>query len=189
MKISLRKANALQLVVVEQLNEKIVGEVTVGKFDNATEIISEATNTLTNNIVKKFDLLETMFSIRKKVSAKNAEVGIDALLTDLAENERHAAFLKQLASTKIFAPKKDVLDRALEDLRKDVLPVNGYVREKTVIQVSLFDKITVESYAKSLTTLRKQKQGISDKLLHLNVSSEIELDEKERGVLLKYDIL
>lgn len=190
MKITLRKANALQLVVQEQLNEKIEGELVVGKFDNAEELITEATEKLTANIEKKFDLLETLFSIRKKIAVTNAESGINALLTDLAGNERHVAFLKQLTSTKVFTPKPEVLEKALEDLRKDApATATSYYREKTSISVSLLDKETVESYSKSLTTLRKEKQTISDKLLHLNLASNIELDEKEVTVLTKYDIL
>jgi len=192
MKLSLRKANALQQVIQEGINEAFVGEVTISKFDNGNALISEATDKLTTTIDKKFNLIEVLFAIRKKVALKNSEVGVDALLTDLAENERKTAFIKQLASTKVFAPQKDVLEKALADLQKEESPAttNIYGRPQSrSLSVSLLDKKTVEGYTKSVNLLRKEKTAISDKLLHLNVSSEIELDAKEIEVLKKYDIL
>lgn len=187
MKISLRKANALQLFILEQINEPFVGSVTVNKFDNPIEVIGNAGGELIHKIGVKFNLIQVLFSLRKKVGAKSAEVGIADLLTDLAENEKKAAFFRQLASSKPTA-KTEVILAAVEDLKKEV-PTASYYSRKESVEVSLLAKDAIESYAKSVVTLRKEKQALSDKLLHLNVSSEIELSKEEVAVLTNYNIL
>jgi hypothetical protein len=187
MKLSLRKANAIQLLINEQINEPFTDSAEVGKFDDPADIIPAATDKLSETVGKKFDLIDVYYVIREKVRSKSHEAGIGTLLTALARNQREAAALKQLNATKNFAPKPEVLAKALEDIRK---PENSnvYSRKDAVI-VGLFSKETIEGFAKSLKLLQKEKQKISDKLLHLNVSSEIELDEKEVTVLNKYELL
>lgn len=189
MKVSLRKANALQLVIQEQIGEKFVGDAVIGKFDNAASVIEEASNKLTATVDKKFDLIDVYFSIRQKVGAAGAKAGINDLLTDLAKIERQVAFLKQLASTSSFMPKLEVVEKALTELREAKSEQRNYYGAKESVSVSLLSKEAVEGYAKNINTARKEKNKISDKLLHLNVSTEIELDEKEVSVLNKYDIL
>lgn len=186
MKISLRKANALQGLINEQIAEKFDGTVTISKYDTVETAIETGTLNLTATIEKKFDLISTLFSLRKKVGEASAIAGIAALLTDLAENEKQSAFFKQLASTTAFALPTAQVKQILADLANQK---DAYGRTKDAVTMNLLTKTEVESYKASVSTLRKQKQVLSDKLLHLNVSTEIELDEKEVSVLKKYDIL
>jgi len=188
MKLSLRKANALQVVIAEQLGERFVGEISIGKYETPDTVLAEATDKLTATIAKKFDLIDVYYSIRQKVGAASASVGISDLLTDLAKIERQTAFLKQLASTTVFTPKIEAIEKALTDLREKKAD-SVYHRPADSISVSLLTKEEVEGYAKAINTARKEKNRISDKILHLNVSTEIELDEKEIEVLNKYEIL
>lgn len=186
MKISLRKANALQGLINEQIAEKFDGTVTISKYDTVETVIENGTVNLTATINKKFDLIGILFSIRKKVGTASSTAGISGLLTDLAENEKRSAFLKQLASTSAFALPVAQVKQILADIttQKD-----AYGRAKDAVTMNLLSKEEVDSYKAFVSTLRKQKQVLSDKLLHLNVSTEIELDEKEVSVLKKYDIL
>jgi hypothetical protein len=188
MKISLRKANAIQLLINEQINEPFSGSTKVSKFDSAPqEVLSKAGQELVHKMGVKFNLIAALFSIRKKVASKSAEVGVAALLTDLAENEKKTAYFKQLASSTP-APKFEVVIAALEDIKKEQT-VNSYRPRVDSVEVSLVDQKSIDDFKKSIVELRKEKQKISDKLLHLNVSSEIELDEAEVAVLTNYDIL
>jgi hypothetical protein len=188
MKISLRKANALQLVIQEQINEQFIGTVAVGKYDEAEPTIVAAKDKLTELVDKKFNLIDVLYSIREKVGDASAKAGIATELTQLALVERKQAFFKQLAGTKVFTPKLDVVEKALTELREQSKGEKAYYA-KDAIEVSLLDKETVEQYNKNVNTARKLKQTISDKLLHLNVSTEIELDENEVSLLNKYEIL
>lgn len=189
MKVSLRKANALQVLIQEQINEPFVGEVTVGKFDNADKIITDGIIDFAAKVNKKSELIEILFDIRKIVSAKNSEVGIDVLLTDLARLEKFSAFAKQLTSTRNFTPDQNIIEKLMTELNKEVSSSASVYGRKDSITVSLMSKTQAEKYSKDILYLRKQKQVISDKLLHLNVSTEIELSAEIVNVLKKYDIL
>jgi hypothetical protein len=76
----------------------------------------------------------------------------------------------------------------LKDLEEQGKTAASYAR-KDAVTVGLLSKETVATYKSTINTLRKQKQAISDKLLHLNVSTEIELGASETDVLNKYEIL
>lgn len=186
MKISLRKANALQGLINEQIAEKFDGNVTITKYDDVEMSINVGLAALESIITKKFDLIGVLFSLRKKVGKASSDAGIADLLTDLAENEKLSAFFKQLASTTQFSLPAVQVKQILADV---VNQKDAYGRSKDAITMSLLSKSSVEAYKVSISALRKAKQHFSDKLLHLNVSTEIELDEKEVTVLKKYDIL
>jgi hypothetical protein len=186
MKVSLRKANAIQGLINEQIAEKFDATLTISKYDNVADVIEAGTSNLISTISKKFNLIEVLFSLRKKVGQASADVGISDRLTDLAENEKLTAFYKQLASTTAFALPVTQVKQILKDVSEQK---DAYGRTKDAVTMNLLTKDSVDIYKSSVSTLRKQKQALSDQLLHLNVSTEIELDEKEVDVLKKYDII
>lgn len=186
MKISLRKANALQALINEQINEGFLGTVTITKYDNLSDKVDEANKSLADTITKKFELIQVLYRMRRKVGAASSAAGVNDLLTELAENEKVTAFLKQIASTTMYAMTKEQLTTIFADIatQKDT-----YGRTKDAVTATILTKDEVESYKAQISKVRKAKQSISDKLLHLNVSTEIELGETEVSVLKKYDIL
>ena len=186
MKISLRKANALQGLINEQIAEKFDATVTVSKYDDVEKAIEAANLNLSNTIVKKEHLITVLFSLRKKVGQASAQAGIADLLTELALNEKLTAFGKQLAATSAFALPVTQIKQILKDASEQK---DAYGRTKDAVTTNLLTKQAVDRYKSSVSTLRKQKQALSDKLLHLNVSTEITLDETEVSVLKAYDII
>jgi len=187
MKISLRKANALQSLIQEGLGENVTPLVTINKFENPSAVVASAAKEFLLGVSKKFALVDVLFSIRKKVGHANAEVGIDALLTDLALLEKQSYILKGLASTTTFAAPIEQVQAALDELKTQ--KQDGIYGRRESINVSIVSRGLVDQYKSSVNTLRKQKQELSDKLLHLNVSTEIELSEEEEAVLKQYEIL
>jgi hypothetical protein len=183
MKISLRKANALQLLINEQINSPFV--VTVGKFDNPVEVVDQAADILLETVGQKFDLITVLYAIRGKVAAAGQVAGVADLLTTQALLSKREAFLRQLASTTSFAVTKESLDSQLADIK--AADATGY-RAKT-FTVGLLKKETVEAFKKNIVTIRRQKQKVSDQLLNLNVKTEIELSDEEVSFLNKYEIL
>jgi len=185
MKISLRKANALQLLINEQINSPFVETVTVGKFDNPVEVVDQASDILLETVEQKFDLITVLYAIRGKVAAAGQVAGVADLLTTQALLSKREAFLRQLASTTSFAVTKEALDAQLADIK--AADATGY-RAKT-FTVGLLKKETVEAFKKNIVTIRRQKQKVSDQLLNLNVKTEIELSDEEVSFLNKYEIL
>jgi hypothetical protein len=186
MKISLRKANALQMLIAEKLGVRVVDTVTITKYDNVTDALVAAQKELEEAVVSKFELMDVLYAIREKVAVAGMNVGIAKLLTDLARNEKEAAFLKQLEAA---SPLKFTNEQIVSILADLVNQKDAYGRTKDAVTVGLLEPKVIDTYKSKITTLRKEKTAISDKLLHLNVSTEIELDEKEVTVLNKYDIL
>ena len=186
MKISLRKANAVQLLINEKLSEPVSGNVTITKYDVVEPTIDEATKKLVTDIETKRQLIYVLYSLRKKVANVSMTVGIADLLTALARNEKEASFAKQLQAFPVNKFDKDKITAILADI---VTQKDAYGRSKDAVTVGLFDEPSHEALKDIVTDLRKEKTQISDKLLHLNVSTEIELDEKEYNVLKEYDIL
>ena len=186
MKISLRKANALQALINGQINEAFNGTLTITKYDNLSDKLDEANLLLAETIQKKFELIQVLYSVRRKVGAASSTVGIADLLTELAEIEKKSAFAKQLGSATQYALTKEQLATIFADI---LTQKDQYGRTKDAVTVNLLTKAEVESYKLSISTFRKAKQAVSDKLLHLNVSTEIELGEIEVVVLKQYDII
>lgn len=186
MKVSLRKANALQQLVQSELNDSISAVATIGRFDNPEAVVNEAALKLIAAVDKKILLTDVLYSIRKKVSAAGATSGVSDLLADLAANEKRSQFIRELAKVTQFAQDKETVLAALEQLKTEK---DAYGRYNNSFNVGLLTKETVDKYKSTVNTLRREKQTISDKLLHLNVATEIELDESEVAVLTKYEIL
>ena len=186
MNISLRKANAVQLLINEKLSEAVVGTVTITKYDEVESSVKTAEIKLVNDIQTKRSLLAVLYSIRKKVAKSSMEVGIADLLTDLAAIEKEAAFAKQLQGMPVNKFDNEQIKNILADI---VTQKDSYGRSKDAVTVGLFSEPANLALKDEINTLRKKKTDISDKLLHLNVSTEIQLDEKESSVLKEYEIL
>jgi hypothetical protein len=190
MKLSLRKASALQLVINEAINEPFVGEAVVTKYDDPATVLAEAAETLTATITKKFDLIGVLYSVRDKVATAGAAAGVAQVLTDLAELNKRESFFKQLAKTTNFAPPLALVTAKLEEIKADKTPNTTYPYTKVdSVKVPLLTKETIETYSKALVDLRRQKTKLTDKLLHLNVTTEITLGDAESELLTKYDIV
>jgi hypothetical protein len=184
-KISLRKANALQILINEQINAPIVGTATINKFDEPLAVVTEAGDLLITSITQKFDLINVLYYIRKEVAKAGNDAGVAALLTEQALLSKKEAFLKQLASTTQFAPTKEAIDAQLAEIKAP--KTDRY--SPTSFTVGLLKKEVVESFKKNLVTIRKEKQKINDKLLHLNVTTEIDLPESVENILKQYEII
>ena len=116
MKISLRKANAIQLLINEQINTPFVGAVSINKFDDPLVVVEQAGAEFIDTLNKKFDLIEVLYKIRSQVAVVGQVAGVADLLTQQAFLSKKEAFLKQLAGTTKYAPTKEQLDAQLADL-------------------------------------------------------------------------
>jgi hypothetical protein len=190
MKISLRKANAVQGLINEQINQKFGNGVSINKYADAAKVIEEATADVLETIQKKFSLISVLYTIREKVADAGHKAGVAALLSELAGLSKEEEFSKQIAATPSFLPPLKSVLSAIEDLKKEPAPSGNYsYSRKDNVEVPILTKEFVETHRKSAVDIRKEKQKLSDMLLHLNVSTEIELSPFEETVLTKYDII
>lgn len=188
MKLTLRKANAIQLLINEQLNTKAVNAfVTIGKYSDVDTAVKEASTVFDASVTFKLNLIEVLYAIRELVSDASNSVGVSSILTDLAKINKIEALFKTVSETTNFYPGTEAIKQQHHDLRNAIQ--TSTFRQADSFSVSLLSKQAVELYGKNLSELRKKKQKLSDKLLELNIKTEIELADKFADILTAYDIV
>lgn len=186
MKITLRKANAVQL----SINEMIKGlsfdsSVQLNEFEPATAQIIAVRNTFKTHRATRAKLVGALYEIRKAVACANADESINDMLAEVAMLEKEIQFNNTYAtesprlSDAVIEGKLSKLKEAKED--------RYYGRDS--IDTGIFTAEEVNDFKRTVADLKRQKQKLQDTLLELNVQTEIELDEETARFLERADIL
>lgn len=187
MKISLRKANALQLAINETLKSlSFESTVSINEFQDPDAMLSTALHRVTNNIVRREKLLDALYNVRKLVSSVNSMHGIDKLLADVARQEKDIVFYSTHAKAAVVLPLKE-LNGKLEKIKNQTAD-RAYYSEKEVMS-SIFREDSIEGFKQIVTAAKKQKQKIQDELLELNINVKIVLSEEDVKTLTDENIL
>lgn len=188
MKITLRKASAVQLLINEFVNSaQLSTSVSIGRYDDPTTVVKDASTKFKAVLAQKLSLTRVLYSLRKKVSTAGQAAGIPDVLADIAFMDKYVAILKPLTNVTKFLPSDEVIMSQQADLKTEALVPNRY-SQREGFDVSIILPDFVSGYTEDLASLRKQKQNLSDKLLELNIKNEIELDEYETKVLTSYGL-
>jgi hypothetical protein len=188
--ITLRKANALQLLINEQINNTSIStQVSVGKYDNPVLAVITAGEIFQASLNKTRSLLTVLYSIRQKVADASHAAGISAILSEIAHIDKLTGVLKPLASLSSFAPTEEVLLEAHADLKKDQPQLSSYSSRRDAFTTGAIPQGWILSFLQEVSFLRKRKQALSDQLLELNIKSTIELSGDETETLKKYDLI
>jgi hypothetical protein len=176
MKITLRKANALQLAIGEAVkNISIETDVKINEFQNGEVEILRVAAEFQENLVRRDRLVEAMYEIRKSVSVANSAAGVDGKLADVARFEKHVQFYNGLASKKVredavvVAGQLNKLRESKDDSRRSIY---GYA---STVDTSVLTAEDIRSFRSAAATAKKAKQKLQDELLEINVRTEITL--------------
>ena len=176
MKITLRKANALQLAIGEAVkNISVETDAKINEFQNGEAEIARIAAEFHANLVRRTKLVDAMYAIRKSVSTANAAAGVDIKLADVAQLEKQVQFYNGLASKKV-REAAVVVEGQLNKLRdsKDDSRRNIYGYSNTV-DTSVLTAEDIKSFRTAAATAKKAKQKLQDELLEINVRTEIEV--------------
>jgi hypothetical protein len=165
MKITLRKANALQTAIQDHIKTVEV--------KTSVELTSART-TLVANDVQRAKLTKAMYKIRAHVGRANVEAGVADLLTEAAYIDKRIGHLKGLTESKV-VESDAVIDGKLQKLREQDTKHRVYGYGDTV-DTGVLTAEQLDGYKADMRDLKKEKQRINDKVLELNVRTEIELD-------------
>jgi hypothetical protein len=184
MKITLRKANAVQNTISDTIKQiKIDTTVSINEFENAEAKLASANAKLFENDQRRSDLLMSQYAIRGLVGVANATSGVDAKLTQAAYIEKRISQLTEIAGSEVQA-ELTVINGKLEKIRnrKEDSRASLYGRDDEVTtHVQTQEQVTE---AKNLIKdLKKQKQQLNDEVLELNVRTEITLPDDVVGIL------
>jgi hypothetical protein len=176
MKITLRKANALQLAIGEAVkNIDINTDVKINEFQVGELEIARVAAEFHANVARRTQLINTMYAIRKAVSTANAGAGVDVKLADVAMLEKQVQFYNGLAGKKV-RESAAVVEGQLNKLRESKddsrRSIYGYA---STVDTSVLSPEDIRSFRSQSAEARKAKQKLQDELLEINVRTEITL--------------
>lgn len=186
MKISLRKANALQLEINAYISKQQVSHILeVNEFEtNIEESINKLSSEFMNDYNNKLKLFDVICEIRNKIGQANAESGINSLLTELA------SITNKIKISTVSIDKRS--SYSLENVKKrfekliETSKAGGYSH---AFIVEVLDAEDNDSLKKNITKLKKSKQKIQDSLLELNIRTEINLSDESVEILQEHDLI
>lgn len=181
MKITLRKASVLQKSL-QDLTRSIALKTTVSisEFAKPSEVISRGQQEFEAQFDRKRRAVAATYAIRAAVAEANASSGINQLLTQVAETQAMIGVLEvfQNQSVETMLPAEEIAGR-LEKIRQR--PADGrhalYGTSDTV-DTSVLGQDRLASIKRELQDLRKKKQNLQDRILELNVRTEVELGQE-----------
>lgn len=188
MKVSLRKANALQAAINEQVNSlDLATEIAINEFEKPGQKLSEAKSKFDVASATRKKLLGANYEIRKQVAVANADSGINDLLADLAMIEKDIGFYSKLVKMQP-ALDNDVIVGKLGKIKGKTEDIYGRYGDD-VVKTTIFTASELEAFKEALAGLKKLKVSLQDNLLELNVSTEITVSEETEKLLAKAGII
>jgi hypothetical protein len=187
MKLTLRKANAVQAAI----NEAIKGldlntNVTLNEFEEVENQIQLVRNRFWTHAATRNKLVMALYEIRVKVAQANAESGINDHLANVAYLEKQIGHNTMLAGKGVQTALR-VLNGQVKKLSE--VKEDGFGYRHNPITTSIFTEEEIEDFKHDAADFKREKQRIQDLLLELNVQTEIGLNEDTADFLKKADIL
>jgi uncharacterized protein YdcH (DUF465 family) len=175
MKITLRKANALQNTIQEHTKTiEVTTSFSLNEFQDPAKELACAREGVVANDARRNKLTKALYAIRAQVGRANAASGVADLLTEAAYVDKRIGQLKSLTEGKVVESEK-VLSGKLRKLRDSDSKTRMYGYSDTV-DTGVLTAEQIEGYKAEMRSLKKEKQSINDRVLELNVRTEIELD-------------
>lgn len=179
MNITLRKANALQTAIQDHIKTiDVILSVSLNEFQSFEPVLQASRDTAVSNDFRRTLLTRAVYTIRSLVGRANVESGVADLLTEAAYLDKRLAQLKTLTESKVVEDSTVILGK-LEKIRND----NSENSRRSIygirdtVDTGVLTLEQIDGYKSEIRGLKKIKQSISDKVLELNVRTEITLDE------------
>jgi len=188
-KISLRKANAIQVNINDLLkNITVKPVIEISEFVDPVATLQAANDSLMAADVRRSDLLMALYSIRATMGIANFQCGIGNKLSHLAYIDKRLAQLDTLVSEQAQMKDLAIITGQLEKIRNRREEHRLYGYDNTVSS-GVLQAVQMDSIRGIMRELKKQKQSLNDEVLHLNVVTEIELTDEVENILKKEGIL
>lgn len=189
MKITLRKAALLQTSLQEVINKiELRTSIDLNEYTDATNKYVKAHAQFENSLKKKKQAIGVLYTIRRLISVANAESGINQLLTDIAEQQALISTMSSIPCDNITLPWEEITGR-LDKLKSAPLNERSVMHSMPVaVNTSLISQADAAQLKKDMQAARKQKQNLQDRVLELNIRTDIDISNiadflKEEGLL------
>lgn len=187
MKVTLRKANALQAAIVESMASlELATDVAINEFEKPAAKLDEAKNKFMSNLNTRANLLSVHYEIRREVASANAASGINNLLANVAMAEKEILLYKKLSSLRP-ALDNDVIVGKLGKIKGRA--EEAYYGSESNVNTTIFDSKEIDEFKTYLADLKRRKVTLQDSMLELNVKTEIEISDEAEQVLATVGII
>lgn len=183
MNITLRKANALQNAIQDHIKTiEVKTSVSINEFQAPGGEMSRALDTVVSNDRRRADLTEALYKIRALVGKQNVYVGVSDHLARAAYVDKRIAQLKTLAESSV-AENLDVINGKLDKIRNDKSDRGGFYGRQDSVETGVFTTAQIDGFKAEMQALKKEKQTINDKILELNIRTELNVDGDTAALL------
>jgi len=187
MKLTLRKANAVQAAINEAVKALDLNyTVTLNEFEGVEDQINAVRNRFWAQSDIRAQMLESLYEIRAKVAQANAAAGINDQLALVAYLEKQIGHKTMLASKGAQTAMR-VLNGQVK--KNAEVKEDGFGYSRRDVTTTIFTEAEIETFRKDAANFKRDKQKLQDELLELNVQTEIELLEETATFLKSADIL
>jgi len=186
MNLTLRKASAVQAVIMDKINSiELATTVSINEFQAPGEVIRAASDKLLANIKLKEDLFDAYYEIRTSLGSANASYGVNRKLAALVSLEKKILMYRLLAAS---SAREDstVVDGKLSRL-KNADSVNYAYRD--TLQTGVLTQSKIAEFEANIATFTKEKQKLNDEILGINIINSIDLSVETAALLSKYNII
>ena len=177
-----------EIMTIPRANIAVKTTVDISEFQEPTAVLQAANDSLMAADVRRSDLLMALYSIRATMGIANFQCGIGNKLSHLAYIDKRLAQLDPLVQESAALKDLQVVAGQLEKIRNRREEHRLYGYDNTVSS-GVLQTSQVESIRGIMRELKKQKQSLNDEVLHLNVTTEIELTDEVENILKKEGIL
>lgn len=183
MKLSLRKANALQLEITQAIGEFQPSScITLTEYSTLPDVVTES-NTNLAKLGTTIELTNIVYDMRKKIAIANA-AEINSILTNIAHINKLIS-LEQIISSASARETDAVINAKIQRLKTPSTDRYSIVSLNT----PLFHQSHISKSISAIVAYRRIIVGLKDRLLELNISTQIELEDKQVKTLQKLGII
>ena len=185
MNISLRKAAALQNRIQETLRTiELKSQINVDEFQNLAAVTAAANAEFIANDKRRTDLILALYNIRSLVGLANASSGISKDLATAAFVDKRIAQLSEVVGCEAQE------DLAIIQGRLDKIKSQEALTQRSrlygdidTVRVGVLTREQLAVFKQEVLDLKKEKQKINDRVLELNVSTQITLGDQTAKTL------
>jgi hypothetical protein len=193
MQVNLRKANAIQAEIRKAISA-VKLELNVAVTEYTVDIpagLAAAELSFITAIQRKEALNKVLFNIRTQVGKANAASGISDVLAEVQRVDAVLTIVGTVANAAEAKPLSEITAR-IEKMKANVSTDRAsalYGERYNNVETSVVTQQMIAQYKTRMKELKREKQALQDKLLTLNVGTNITLDAGEVDLLKDEGIL
>ena len=179
MQINLRKANALQEVIMDTIRGiRLETNITLTEFDDVDAKLSQAQIKLMADLERVELLYRAYYDIRVAVGRVTGGTGgISDKLAAIAQAEKQIAVQTSLANQTTTRMDVNVIKGKLEKIAKGSEIREGLYARREEVVTSVIEEGVMDMLKASIANLKKVKRNLQDSLLEDNINTKITLSQ------------